>query len=409
MPAIADARSANAPLLGSREGQTYLLGEEVYLRPPAPADADYAASWRFVKFPISPDRVRALIEDGKSGDDSKRGRHQLVIVRKHDERPVGSLLIHTDWFPYYYVEATVDPIFGEAAGRWKGEAAAIAMRHMVDEWQMPIAGISLLADETAAIERLTQAGARENARFCEMFTRDGRRVDGVMYECLNETWIERLGDPAEEPLSRTGTGEPRPVTAPVQPDGDPPTNAVRIGPRIYLRPIQESDAQVAAHWSTRDNDTTWSNGPYAVTQGSWWKEMKELQEADPQEWVRFAVCLRESDEAIGFVGIADIDYRHRFAESESELINPAYRGSGYGSEAKHLLFDYAFNTLGLHMLQSWVFFANTRSAAALRKQGYRESGRVHWLTARQGTFTHMGTYDLLADEWRAMPRHEPSS
>lgn len=404
MSATTAVRSNSNPLLTSGEGQTWLVGDDVYLRPPAPADADYAASWKLTRFPISPDRLRSLIEDGKTGDDSKKGRVQLVIVRRSDERPVGSVLIHTDWFPNYFVEATVDPVFADDGNRWKGEAVAMVMRHVVDEWQKPIIEVPLIADETGMIEHLERIGARQCMRFREMYVRDGKRIDGLMYEYLNAAWISRLGEPAEREQPRSGTGESRPVTPPIVSESDPPTNAVRIGPRVYLRPIQEDDAKAAAGWSMREEDANWSNGRGVVGRVVWWHEMDELQKESPPEWVRYSVCLRESDEVIGFVGIADIDYRNRFAESESELINPAYRGSGYGSEAKHLLFDYAFNTLGLHVLSSWVLFENTRSAAALRKQGYREAGRVNWMIHRNGSFTNMGTFDLLADDWRAMPR-----
>jgi RimJ/RimL family protein N-acetyltransferase len=238
-----------------------------------------------------------------------------------------------------------------------------------------------------------------------MFQREGRRVDGVICECLDPAWVDRLGDPARRELPRSGTGVARPVTPPVLVATDPPANAVRVGPRVYLRPIERRDAEASVRLAPRETDTNWSNGRYMLSAESYWHEMKELQKPSPQEWVRFAVCLRATDELIGFLGIAGIDYQHRFAESESEIINPAYRGGGYGSEAKHLLFDYAFNTLGLHILQSWVLFENTRSAAALRKQGYRDAGRVHWVIPRDGTFTSMCTFDLLADEWRAMPRY----
>jgi RimJ/RimL family protein N-acetyltransferase len=407
MPATSDVRGAHTTSLTSAEGQVFLVGEEVYLRPFAPADADHAQSWSFTRFPLSPDRIRARIDDGETGDDSGRNVTNLLIVRRHDERPVGAVKIHTGWFPHYFVEATVHPIYGADGGRWKGEGLAMAMQLVVDEWQKPIVEVFLLADETAVTERLARIGARESKRFAEMYARDGARVDGVMYEYLHAAWVARLGDPADEPQPRSGTGESRPVTPPVAPEGDPPANAVRVGPRVYLRPIQESDGRASAHWSTRETDTNWSNGPYAVAQGAWSTEMKKLQEETPPEWIRFAVCLRESDEVIGFVGIAEIDYTHRFAESESELIDPAYRGSGYGSEAKHLLFDYAFNTLGLHVLVSWVFYRNTRSAAALRKQGYHDAGRSSWVAFRDGAFATMGNFYLLADEWRAMPRRQP--
>ena len=80
MTATADVRSTYNPLLVSSEGQTFLIGNEIYLRPPAPIDAEFVQSWKFAKFPISPDRVRALVDDGKTGDDSKKSRVQLLIV-----------------------------------------------------------------------------------------------------------------------------------------------------------------------------------------------------------------------------------------------------------------------------------------------------------------------------------------
>jgi RimJ/RimL family protein N-acetyltransferase len=162
---------------------------------------------------------------------------------------------------------------------------------------------------------------------------------------------------------------------------------------------------VAARASLRDPDTSWSNGPYAFPASGFWSGVREDQGQTPPARIDFAVCLRESDTLIGFVGVMDIDYTHRFGMTASEMTDPDYRGGGYGSEAKHLLFDYAFNTLGLHMLESWVLYENTRSAAALRKQGYRDAGRLSWLLLRDGGFTSMRTFDLLADEWRAMPRY----
>lgn len=409
MPATTAVRGESNPLLVSEEGQTYLVGDEVYLRPFAPADADFAQSWRFTPFPVSPDRIRGKIEDGKTGDSSGKEKVHLLIVLKGDNRPVGSVLIHTDWFPSYYVEATTDPIHGDAGDRWKGEAVAMAMQLVVDEWQRPIIDCSLLADEAATIARLERIGARECMRFREMYSRNGKRVDGLMYEYLNKDWMARLGDPAQRVQPRSGTGDPRPVTAPVELDGDPPANAVRIGPRVYLRPIKQDDANAVAHWAMREDDTNWSNGRRPVGATAFWHMVEKGQKKQTPGDVHFTVCLRDTDELIGFVGIDDIDYRHRFAESGSEMINPAFRGGGFGSEAKHLLFDYAFNTLGLHSLQSWVLFENTRSAAALRKQGYRDAGRTNWLFPRDGAFTSMGSFELLAEEWRAMPRRDGST
>jgi RimJ/RimL family protein N-acetyltransferase len=51
-----------------------------------------------------------------------------------------------------------------------------------------------------------------------------------------------------------------------------------------------------------------------------------------------------------------------------------------------------------------VLFSNTRSAAALRKQGYRDAGRITWTHPVDGIFGNVAFFDLLASEWRELPR-----
>ncbi|MGB3330628.1 MAG: GNAT family protein, partial [Thermomicrobiales bacterium] len=124
--------------------------------------------------------------------------------------------------------------------------------------------------------------------------------------------------------------------------------------------------------------------------------------------VGFAVCLvdRENDHnhVIGEVAILHVDYVNQHGETASWMFDPAYRGSGYGSEAKHLLLDYCFNTLGLRAVTSCVSTENARSAAALRKQGYREVGVRPWLELDHGFLSGDIIFHLTAEDWRALPR-----
>jgi RimJ/RimL family protein N-acetyltransferase len=404
MTTSAEIRSKTDPALLTSTGQTYLVGEHIYLRSLVPADAEYGSAWRGTGFPQAPERVRAWITDELTGS---QGPGLLMIVEKGTDRPVGSMRIDFRNFPHHEVTAYIDPLEAERGLVWKGEALALAMTWLVDELQRPKAGTDVPAHETAVMEALEAIGARTTARFRERLALPGGgRGDDLVVEYLNRSWVERLGDPNEEDFPRTGSGEPRPVTAPVIPAGDPPANAVRIGPRVYLRPPQESDAQAMAHWSAREIDPSWDNGRFPVGREGAKQWFRDFQKETPPEIIDFAVCLRETDEFLGLVGVMDIDYRHGYGESASMILNPSYREAGYGSEAKHLMFDHVFNTVGLHSLQSWVMFQNPRSAAALRKQGYREAGRDHWIENRDGRFVNFLAFDLLADEWRAMPRRD---
>jgi RimJ/RimL family protein N-acetyltransferase len=103
---------------------------------------------------------------------------------------------------------------------------------------------------------------------------------------------------------------------------------------------------------------------------------------------------------IGSNGLAHIDWLNNTAETETGITRGTYRGGGYGTEAKHLLLEYGFNLLGLHMVRSVAWAYNTRSCEALRKQGYRDAGRLAWTGIKSGEMADHLIFDLLASEWR---------
>jgi RimJ/RimL family protein N-acetyltransferase len=234
--------------------------------------------------------------------------------------------------------------------------------------------------------------------------RDGRHRDQVIYEYLHPAWVARLGDPgpgiaeAGEPvIAPRAPASLRDAAAPLQ----LPANALLGGERLALRPLEAGDAETIARFVRAEPDASFglSRFPYgAVIYGDW------IGKIGAKDWptkLDFAIVLRESGELIGENGLYGIDWLARSAESATWLYRPEHRGAGYGTEAKHLLLEYAFEWLGLHSIWSWVKEANTRSQAALRKQGYRDAGRVNWFEMDAGGFSGGRMFDLLASEWRA--------
>jgi RimJ/RimL family protein N-acetyltransferase len=53
------------------------------------------------------------------------------------------------------------------------------------------------------------------------------------------------------------------------------------------------------------------------------------------------------------------------------------------------------------VLSSVVFETNTRSAAALGKQGYRHAGRMKWMDVKDGRYIDANVFDVKRDEWLA--------
>lgn len=383
-------------------GQAFLVGDELYLRPVEKEDAGCAASWRDVPFPLSRARVETWIAEEMVTD---RDTQWLAMVRRDDDRVVGSMRTFTRYGPVI-LDLFVDPLFGERGNRWKREALGLVVPWLVDERHIRKRRLSIDADDGALVATARELSMRQVARFREQLDRDGARVDRLVFERHNAHWLATLGDPLAEQLPRSGTGLPRPVPAPVPLEGEPPPGAVMLGRRVYLRAAERGDLDEFALWSRRETETGFLLGRRMESAAGMVDGWSDADKGSLPTSVMFSVCLRDDDTFIGGVDLFRIDYQNRFAETGSYFHRPDDRGRGYGSEAKHLLLAYAFDHLGLHSLQSRVYFTNTRSAAALRKQGYRDAGRSTWEELAHGGMINVAFFDLLASEWRALPRAE---
>lgn len=178
-------------------------------------------------------------------------------------------------------------------------------------------------------------------------------------------------------------------------------NAVVVGERLYLRPIEKGDAEAMARAAALETDTIIErlrlpHSPIAME--SW---ISKLYEKQPPGDIAFAVCLKEDDRRIGDVVLFEIDYVNRNAETGSWIELAEFRSKGYGTEAKMLLLEYAFERLGLHVLMSYVWEPNARSAAALRKQGYKPAGRYKFEDVKDGVYRDSLLFDVLREDWLA--------
>jgi RimJ/RimL family protein N-acetyltransferase len=389
------------PGTGSRD-QTFLVGENVYLRTFAPGDEKTATRWRQSVFPKSPELVEKWIKEDLPKD-GKNNRSHLAIVRKADDEIVGSMQILHETVGKR-LTPHVDPLYGDIGQYWLVEAVRLVADWQLVESFVPSVGVVVSGHFHIVIQELQPNGFVETARWREMLEINGQRVDRLNFSRFSPEWLERIGDPMQAELPRSGTGGVRLIAPAQAPEGDPPKQALIFGQRVYLRPEDKKDARISVESSRKEEETFFDIGRHLMSQAGWESFLGSTAGEEFPDKLWFAVCLKDTHEVIGSVGLLDINYVHRTAETGSAFHSVQHRGQGYGSEAKQLLLEYVFNVMGLHMVTSFVYFPNTRSAAALRKQGYREAGRVCWLYPYEGGFGNMVTFDLLADEWRALPR-----
>jgi RimJ/RimL family protein N-acetyltransferase len=178
-------------------------------------------------------------------------------------------------------------------------------------------------------------------------------------------------------------------------------NPIMTGQRVYLRTLEVADAEAFSHHASAETETFMLRGRSVSSPLEAEPWVTRLYASQPPRTISLAICLIADDRLIGTVDLDDIDWVNRTAETGSWLTLPGLRGQGLGTEAKHLLLEYAFDRLQLHVLMSTVWEPNTRSAAALVKQGYRPAGRLRWHDVKNGVYRDLLLFDVTRPDWLA--------
>ena len=383
--------------------QTFLVGPTVFLRPVELADAALSMFWRRTPFP-TPESIseEQLLESLPA--DGSAGTRWLVICRRGDGMPMGSVQVSSEDGRTTCLNPHIAPVWGpNRASAITAEVIRLLVPWLIHEHDQ-LTVWALFPDGDDQIE----GAAQRAGMFCAyrlreaLISANGGRQDLTCWQALHPTWLARVGAPPE-PVQGLPQSRVRGPAAHYHRgrEVDPPRNAMVVGDRLYLRPMEQADAMEIAHWSMRETDTAFDTGRNYRSPIAYWHWNRKHAGVVPPSWTRFAIVTLDGDVVIGSNGLASIDWINRTAETETEIVRPAYRSSGYGTEAKHLLLEYGFETLGLHMVRSQAWAFNTRSCGALRKQGYRDAGRLAWTGMKSGEMADDLIFDLLANEWRA--------
>ena len=115
----------------------------------------------------------------------------------------------------------------------------------------------------------------------------------------------------------------------------------------------------------------------------------------------FDIHAREDDKLLGFVGLWGPEWTHGDTIVSIGLGEPEYWGKGYGTEAMHLVLQYAFTELNLHRVTLFVFEYNARGIRSYEKAGFKHEGRIRQLMLRDGDRRDVLIMGVLREEWLA--------
>ena len=152
--------------------------------------------------------------------------------------------------------------------------------------------------------------------------------------------------------------------------------AFRIGKRIALRALNKEDAHLLYKWINDPEVHQFLKVQYPISLAEEVKWIEGLPDKKATDVV-FGIILLKTGQLIGVMGLHRISAKDGTATTGSFIGEKHYWNKGYGTEAKMLVLEYAFNTLNLYKICSSVYDFNPRSKCCLEKCGYRQEGKNH--------------------------------
>jgi len=175
------------------------------------------------------------------------------------------------------------------------------------------------------------------------------------------------------------------------------------GPRVRLEPL--TMGHHAALSAIGLDPELWRLSPAAVRTEA---EMAAyigvaLAEQAAGRALPFAIVERASGAVVGTTRYGAIERHHRRLEIGWTWLGRAWQRTAINTEAKLLLLQHAFETLGCLRVELKTDALNQRSRAAILRIGAREEGtfRKHMITA-SGRIRDTVYYAIVDDDWPAV-------
>jgi RimJ/RimL family protein N-acetyltransferase len=109
----------------------------------------------------------------------------------------------------------------------------------------------------------------------------------------------------------------------------------------------------------------------------------------------------DNGEVVGHVELNAIERTHRTATLSRVLVRPGLRGRGTGTAMVRRVLAAAFDELGLHRVDLFVFDFNAPAIACYERLGFRHEGRLRDYRRLGDRYLSSLLMSMLEDEWRA--------
>ncbi|MDN4594711.1 GNAT family N-acetyltransferase [Polycladomyces subterraneus] len=153
-----------------------------------------------------------------------------------------------------------------------------------------------------------------------------------------------------------------------------------VGNRVYIRFLEESDAQAILDLHMRNRDFFQHYLPdrddaYFTLEAQLLNIRGEIEKRKQGELYAFGIFLNATNELIGKVTLSEILHApHLRSCWIGYYLDQAHNGNGYMTEAVRLAVKFAFEELNLHRIEAGVMPHNIASIRVLEKAGFEKEG-----------------------------------
>jgi RimJ/RimL family protein N-acetyltransferase len=171
----------------------------------------------------------------------------------------------------------------------------------------------------------------------------------------------------------------------------------------FVRLVPLGLGHIAALSAVGIDPEIWKWNPFVSVQSE--EEMRHMVAQALEEWERgrqlpFAIEDKTASRLLGSTRYLNPDRANLRLEIGFTWLMPSAQGTRINPEAKLLLMEHAFETLGCNRIEFKTDSLNEKSRRALLKLGAKEEGifRNHMVT-KSGRLRHSAYYSVIREEW----------
>jgi len=173
------------------------------------------------------------------------------------------------------------------------------------------------------------------------------------------------------------------------------------GKKVVLRPVcKETDLDSIYRWINDPEVNRYVEGYLPMTKEA---EAEWIDRVSKNKDIVLAIETLEGRH-IGSMGLHKIKWKDRTATTGAMIGEKDHWGKGYGTDAKMILLNYAFNTLNLRKISSSVFSFNKRSLAYSLKCGYKVEGVLNRQRFVNGRYYDEVLLGVFKKDWQPLWR-----